>query len=85
MNVLHSLYKIPNVEKLQGAVNVRSQFKIQGKPQDNGMVNYDITRCEGSVELLDVMTKIVNDKRIFSSVNGMVYLRNNDAELMMSH
>lgn len=79
LNVLHSLYKIPNVEKLQGAVNVRSQFKIQGKPQDNGVVNYDITRCEGSVELLDVMTKIVNDKRIFSSVNGMVYLRNNDA------
>ena len=79
LNVLHALYKIPNVEKLQGAVNVRSQFKIQGKPQDNGSMDYDISKCEGSLELLDVLAKITDDKRVYSSANGMVYLRNNDA------
>ena len=79
LNVLHALYNVPKVEKLQGAVNVRSQFKIQGKPQDNGSMNYDISKCEGSVELLDVLAKIIDDKRVYSSANGMVYLRNNDA------
>ena len=79
LNVLHSLFKVPNVEKLNGSVNVRSQFKIQGKPQANGSINYDISKCEGSVELIDVLAKITNDKRVYSSANGNVYLRNNDA------
>lgn len=79
LNVLSSLYKIPNVEQLKGAVNIRSEFKVQGQPQDDGTMNYDISKCEGSLQLLNVLAKIIEDKRVYSLADGFIYLRNNDA------
>ncbi len=77
LNVLHSLFPIPSIENLSGQVNVQTSFKIQGKPNKNGEMDFNISKIEGEIKLNDVLAKLTGDKRVFKSVNGNVYLRNN--------
>lgn len=77
--VVHALFGIPNVEKLLGSINLDSRFTLQGNPNESGTINYDIKKLEGSAKLNNVTTKLVEDKRQFESINGLVYLRSNEA------
>ncbi len=77
LNVLHALFPIPSVEKLSGQVKVHSSFLVQGKPTRNGQMDFNISKIEGDLKLNDVLTKLTADKRVFQSINGSVYLRNN--------
>ena len=77
LTVLHSLFPIPSIEQLKGKVNVRSSFLVQGKPTKNGGMDFNISKVEGELKLNDVLVKLNEDKRIFKSVKGKVYLRNN--------
>ena len=77
--VLHALFAIPNVEKMLGTVDVKSNFIVQGNPKENGRVDYDIKKMEGTVQLNNVLTKLIEDKRVFENIKGLVYLRNNEA------
>ncbi|MBL1280785.1 MAG: hypothetical protein COA33_010950 [Fluviicola sp.] len=77
--VLHALFSIPKVEKMQGTINLNSNFIVQGNSKEDETMDYDIKKLEGSVKFNDVLTKLTDDKRIFESIDGLVYLRNNEA------
>tara|TARA_R110002072_G_scaffold238939_1_gene396620 strand:+ start:5671 stop:8337 length:2667 start_codon:yes stop_codon:yes gene_type:complete len=79
LEVLHALFSIPSVDMLQGTINLSSQFVIQGNQNLDGSMDYDIKKLEGSVKLNNVKSKLLRDKRVFDSVNGLIYLRNNEA------
>jgi len=79
LSVIHALFSIPNVDNLSGTVNVHSNFLVQGKPKGAGTFNFVIDKCEGTVKLNGINAQMIDDKRVFSSVNGKVYLRNNEA------
>ncbi len=77
LGVLHSLFPSQSVEKLGGQINVTSSFQIQGKPNKDGEMNFNIFKIKGVLKLTDVLAKLTEDKRVFRSVNGKIYLRNN--------
>ncbi len=77
LNILHSLFPHPAIEKLNGQVKIRSSFLVQGKPTKNGEMDFNISTIEGELNLKEVLVKLNADKRVFKSINGKVYLRNN--------
>jgi len=77
--VLHALFSVPKVEQLIGTVDLNSNFLVQGNPNQDGTMGYDIKKLEGTVQLNNVATKLIDDKRVFENIDGLVYLRNNEA------
>ena len=79
--VLHSLFRVPNIEVLNGTVDLHTDFIVQGKPTEAETMEYHIEKCEGDLRMNKVNVQVVDDKRVFESINGLVYLRNNEAGL----
>lgn len=79
--VLHSLFRVPNIEVLNGTVDLHTDFIVQGKPTEAETMEYHIEKCEGDLTMNKVNVQVVDDKRVFESINGLVYLRNNEAGL----
>ncbi len=78
LGIVHSLFKIPHVETLEGTVDLHSDFCVRQTPQPNESNTYDLIRCTGSVELHSVKTQFIADKRLFKDINGQVFLRGNE-------
>ena len=76
--IFHSLFRIPQVDKMQGSVDVSSKFQINTIPSADGRDNYKIERCTGKMKLNDVLFKLMNDKREFKNIEGTAYLRNDE-------
>ncbi|MDG1148609.1 MAG: AsmA-like C-terminal region-containing protein [Crocinitomicaceae bacterium] len=81
LSVLHALFRVPSVDVLTGAVNVHTRFIVQGRPAESGTMEYHIKKCEGDLKMENVNCSVIDDKRLFESINGLVYLRNNEAGL----
>ncbi|MCH2228979.1 MAG: AsmA-like C-terminal region-containing protein [Crocinitomicaceae bacterium] len=79
--VLHSLFKIPHLDVLNGTIELHSDFVVKGKPTPAETIEYHINKCEGQITMNKVNVKIEEDKRVFESIEGLVYLRNNEAGL----
>ena len=79
--VVHSLFNIPKIQMLNGTVDLRSEFKVQGVPTPSGSMDYRVDKCEGNMEMNKVNVQLTDDKRVFQSINGKVYLRNDEAGL----
>ena len=79
--VWHSLFNVPNIEVLTGTIDLHTNFIVQGKPTESETMEYHIKKCEGDLRMNNVNCSVVNDKRLFESINGRVYLRNNEAGL----
>ncbi|MCJ8289863.1 MAG: hypothetical protein HRT58_09385 [Crocinitomicaceae bacterium] len=81
LGILHAIFHIPVVEKMNGSMKIHSDFIVNGIPKEDESMDYNIQKCEGEVDLLGVNVKLEDDQRNFSDVNGRVYLRNNEAGL----
>jgi len=81
LEVLHSLFRVPNIEVLTGTVDLHTDFVVQGKPTEAETMEYHIDKCEGDLRMNSVNFSVVDDKRLFESINGLVYLRNDEAGL----
>lgn len=79
--VVQSLIKMPKVQRLDGTVDVHADFNVQRVSEPSGALGYRINKCDGNVDLHKVNCQLENDKRIFLSINGVVYLRNDEAGL----
>ena len=79
--VWHSLFRLPYIEMLTGTVDLHTDFIVQGKPNKAETMEYHIDRCEGDLIMNNVNFSFLDDKRVFKSINGLVYLRNNEAGL----
>ncbi|MDX2360767.1 MAG: AsmA-like C-terminal region-containing protein [Crocinitomicaceae bacterium] len=77
--VVHSLFNIPNVQALNGTIDVHSDFKVQGVEGEDGRLSYHIEKCEGTMQMNQARFQLVDDMRVFDNINGLVYLRSNEA------
>lgn len=79
LEVLHSLFQIPNIQTLTGQIDVHSDFNIKGTTDENNLVQYQIKKCDGHIILSDVDLQLIDDKRVFENIAGRVYLRGDEA------
>ena len=79
LKTLHTLFNLPYIEKIFGDVGITTQFDIQTVHLKNGKKDFEIRACEGQIELKHVGLKLKNDKRYFNDMNGIMYLRNDEA------
>lgn len=79
LGILHALFDIPMIENLSGTATLNSDFnaKVIYLPDESS--NLEIKKCEGEVQLQKVNLKLTDDKRTFSDMSGMVYLRGDEA------
>lgn len=76
LSVVHSLYPFKRVDELKGAVDLTARFKVESNAD-----HYEVAQCDGDMKLKSVRVKLVNDKRVFESINGSVYLRKDEVGL----
>jgi len=74
--VVRSLFKLTSLQKLTGTVDVSSDFKVQAEQRPDESFDYNIIRCTGQMRLNKVNAQLVEDKRVYSNINGLVILRN---------
>lgn len=79
LSMLHALFHLPYVENVDGNLGLSTEFEVQSFVQPDESMDYSIRKCEGEVDLKRVNLKLVDDKRNFRSVNGALYLRNDEA------
>ena len=79
LGILHALFRVPMVENLSGSASVNSDFHAQVSYLPDESSNIDIKKCEGDVELQRVNLKLKDDKRTFSDMSGMIYLKGDEA------
>lgn len=81
LSIIHSLFNIPAIQEIKGNLGLNTVFKVQGQPQANETMRYEIFKCEGQAEFKNVAFQLVDDKRLFDQINGKVFLLNDDAGL----
>lgn len=81
LGVLHSLFSIPQVERLEGAIDVHTEFTVQGIKNPSGQLDYHIDKLNGNIQMHAVHAQLKNDHRVFENMTGMLFLRDNEAGL----
>lgn len=79
LSVVHSLFRIPKLEVLNGNLGVNAQFSVQARKQPNEQLLYDILKCEGQAEFKNISFQLIDDKRLFKQLYGNIFLRNDQA------
>lgn len=79
LNMLHSLFRIPHVENINGNLGLQTVFNIQSVVHPDASLTYSVLKCEGDVQMKNVVLKLMDDKRTFRQMNGAMYLRNDEA------
>ncbi len=79
LKALHTLFQLPYIDHVNGNLNLQTDFALQSIIQPNEKLDYKINRCNGKVDLNKVTVKMLDDKRVFTDVNGAMYLRGDEA------
>ncbi|MCE2711663.1 MAG: AsmA-like C-terminal region-containing protein [Cryomorphaceae bacterium] len=77
--MFHSLFQIPMVEQAQGMVDLSTDFEVSTEFTEAGEKEYSVKKCDGSIELRNMLVKLQNDHRTFRELNGALYLRGEEA------
>ena len=70
---------VTNLELLEGKVDLSTDFIFRRNFSNTGIIKYDINKCQGDVIMKNIQFSLLDDERVFESINGRVYLRNDDA------
>ncbi len=81
LQILQSLFSIPEIEKIDGSIDLNSDFDLQLSCQPNESQDYNVRKCDGDVSLNNVNLQLKDDKRFFQKVNGAIYLRDDEIGL----
>lgn len=81
LSIIHSLFNIPSIHEISGNLGLNTQFNVQGQPQEDESMRYEIFKCEGQAEFNNVAFQLIDDKRLFDKINGKVFLLNDEAGL----
>ena len=81
LNVAHNLFSFPEVDSIQGNVDLNCIFSVQMFYDSFGKNDYDVRKCEGDISMKNVGLKLENDKRFFNQMNGSIYLRDDEVGL----
>lgn len=79
--VLHSIVRLPYLESIKGTADLRTDFRVKSKPQENGITDFKIERLEGKLKMNGVDVRLIDDKRVFKNITGTTYLRNDEIGL----
>ena len=79
LRMLHSLFGLPMVEKIQGHIDLSADFDVRTIRQENGSQDFSVEQCDGNVVLDQIILKLKEDQRTFRNVNGALYLRGDEA------
>lgn len=74
--VVRSLFKLNSLKRLDGTVDVSSQFEVLTKYDENHFASYNVKKCQGELVLHEVNAQLVEDKRTYRDIVGKIYLRN---------
>jgi len=69
---------LKNVELLKGNIDLATDFIFRSSFSNSGIMNYDIQKLRGDLTIKNVQFSLVDDERLFESINGRVYLRDDD-------
>ncbi len=81
LEVLQGLFPFQTIEKINGVVDLKSDFNIQSMHRPDNTVEYTVQKCEGDIFLKNVNLQMKEDKRFFQKLNGAIYLRDNEIGL----
>jgi len=73
--ILHQLFTFPSIQEIKGDIDVNATYEIQAIPLIDLSYRFDAKTIEGDVKLNAVSVQMLNDKRLFHSINGGIYLR----------
>lgn len=76
LRIAHAILKRPEVEIINGSININAKFNFQRKPSSS---TFNVNQCNGNIKLNQVLLKLKNDQRTFKNMIGDLYLRNNEA------
>lgn len=76
LSVIHSLFNLPNIEQLNGTVDVHADFSVQGNQNEQEMMDYTIHSFTGNARFNGVNFSLIGDKRVYENIRGKVYLKN---------
>ncbi len=85
LSIIHSIFNLPSIDKLSGETDVKTDFAMIFHTNEDGSSEYEIKKCEGELKMKKVNVQFINDKRLFSNIGGIVYLRNNEAGMEDIH
>jgi hypothetical protein len=77
--MFHSLFKVPFVEHTQGMVDLSTDFEVSTEIAEAGEKEFSVKKCDGSIELRNMLVKLKDDHRTFRELNGALYLRGEEA------
>lgn len=78
LRMIHSLFGLPMIDKIQGHVDLSTDFDVRTTHHAKGS-DYSVERCDGNVVLDQILLKLKGDHRTFRNVNGSLYLRGDEA------
>lgn len=78
LRMIHSLFGLPMIDKIQGHVDLSTDFDVRTTHHAKGS-DYSVERCDGNVVLDQILLKLKGDHRTFRNVNGALYLRGDEA------
>ena len=81
LSIAQRLFPNPEIDSIIGNIDVNSEFNIQESKDVNQEIHFNIQKCEGDISLNNVGLKLKQDKRFFNSLNGSIYLRENEVGL----
>lgn len=76
LRIANAIFHIPEVDQINGAVLVNTEFSIQSNTASNSI---QVKKCDGDVLMKKMMLKLKGDKRKFENITGNVFLRGNEA------
>ena len=76
LRILHAIFHLPGVDRITGAVQVKTDLSLSSNPTSGEFV---VERCNGQIDMKNVGLKLLDDKRNFKELNGHLFLRGNEA------
>ncbi len=74
--IANQIFRLPLIEKIRGSVNLNTKFEFQKNTLKDVI---EFKKCNGNIQLNNVLLKLKNDQRTFEKVNGNLFLRDNTA------
>jgi hypothetical protein len=75
---IHTLFNLPNIDKISGKISGNGQFEIQTVPSIGNQSSAEIIDCKAALKAQNIQFKLINDPRTFKQINGNVAIDNEE-------
>lgn len=78
---VHQLFGPLGMQQLSGKIGVNGSFDIRMNSPTHNPKDLGIKKLRGNIELKNITAQLINDMRIFKSINGELVVRNQNAAI----